>query len=82
MDGILLAFGPDIKKRSTVEASSILDIAPTILNYLGLQVPSYMEGKVLELFDRTRPPSHKSKLTGLDGELLNLVKKLEKESKI
>jgi len=51
-DGFLLAIGDGIKAGGTVEAATVLDIAPTILYLVGLPVGRDMEGRVLtEILD-------------------------------
>ena len=51
-DGVFLARGPGIRRGVTVEPLSILDVAPTVLYALGLQVPEDLEGRVPgEVFD-------------------------------
>jgi len=47
MDGIFMAYGPDIKKQYTINNANIFDITPTLLHLLNLPVPSDMDGKVL-----------------------------------
>jgi tetratricopeptide (TPR) repeat protein len=47
-EGILLAAGPQIRHSATIDGASVLDIAPTLLHYLGLPVAKDMDGKVLE----------------------------------
>jgi len=46
LNGILLAAGPAIEANSTPEAE-IVDIAPTVLHLAGLDVPSDLDGRVL-----------------------------------
>lgn len=53
-NGIFLASGPEIAARGRIDDVSILDIAPTILAGLGLDVPVDMDGQVLPIFD-TQP---------------------------
>lgn len=48
-NGIFLAHGPDMA-NATLDAISILDVAPTLLHLDGLPVPDDMEGKVLDIF--------------------------------
>ena len=45
MDGIIMAYGPDIKKSFI--HGNIQDLAPTILHMLDEKIPGYMDGKVL-----------------------------------
>ncbi len=46
-DGLVIVAGPGINP-GRVEGSRLLDLAPTILHYLGLPVPEDMDGRVLE----------------------------------
>ena len=45
--GIFIAYGPHIKRGTTVANVSIYDIAPTILYLQGHSIPEDMDGKVL-----------------------------------
>jgi predicted AlkP superfamily phosphohydrolase/phosphomutase len=47
MEGVVCLAGPGVKAGNTLEEPSILDLAPTVLRYLGLPIPSHMDGKVL-----------------------------------
>jgi hypothetical protein len=42
-----LAVGPGIAPGATLEGAHILDLAPTLLAHLGIEVPAYMTGRVL-----------------------------------
>lgn len=46
MIGVFGLKGPDIKQTRLVNAS-LIDLAPTILHYMGLVVPAHMDGQVL-----------------------------------
>jgi predicted AlkP superfamily phosphohydrolase/phosphomutase len=46
--GILFIKGPGTKTAVPVEDARIIDVAPTVMHLLGLPVPSFMEGQVLE----------------------------------
>lgn len=48
LEGIFMAYGPDIKKGATIENAKIYDIAPTLLHIFGLPIPKDMDGKVLK----------------------------------
>jgi predicted AlkP superfamily phosphohydrolase/phosphomutase len=47
MVGVLAMRGPGIRPGLTLDEASILDLAPTILHYMGLDVPDNMDGEVL-----------------------------------
>jgi predicted AlkP superfamily phosphohydrolase/phosphomutase len=47
-DGIFLAHGPAVKPGTIVERARIIDLAPTLLHLMGVQVPGDMDGRVLE----------------------------------
>lgn len=48
MVGVVSLTGPGVRQGATLNEASILDLAPTILHYMGLSVPDYMDGTVLE----------------------------------
>jgi len=48
MHGILLGRGPELRRGTLVEGARIIDFAPTILHSFGVEVPSDMDGRVLE----------------------------------
>jgi predicted AlkP superfamily phosphohydrolase/phosphomutase len=47
MVGVVGLRGPGIRAGFKLEGASLLDLAPTILHYMGLPVPNYMDGRVL-----------------------------------
>lgn len=50
--GIFIAAGPHIRRGGEVAGASVLDVTPTLLQYLGLPVAKDMDGKVLDsVFD-------------------------------
>lgn len=51
-DGIIIASGPDVHAGARVDPLRIVDVAPTVLYSLGLDVPREFEGRVgADLFD-------------------------------
>jgi predicted AlkP superfamily phosphohydrolase/phosphomutase len=48
MNGVVAMHGPGVRPGSSLGAASIVDVTPTILNALGLPVPTYMDGRVLQ----------------------------------
>ncbi len=47
MIGVMGLKGPGVKVGLELEEASLMDLAPTILHYMGLPVPDHMDGKVL-----------------------------------
>lgn len=45
---VFMAIGPDISNEKQIDPVSNLDIAPTIYELLGLEIPSYVEGKKIK----------------------------------
>ena len=91
LNGIFLAYGPEIKKGQKVDAK-IYDIAPTILHIFGLPIPNDMDGRVLmEIFEedsefikrepRYAEPSYYEKKQE-DEKLKKAIKNLKLKGKI
>ena len=60
MEGVIGLRGPGVRPGVKLEGASLLDPAPTILHYLGLPVPEYMDGHVLtdaftDVFNEANP---------------------------
>jgi predicted AlkP superfamily phosphohydrolase/phosphomutase len=47
MNGVLLAYGPHVRRGARIEGATMVDIAPTVLYDLGLPLPTNMDGRVL-----------------------------------
>jgi len=47
-DGILIARGPGIRKGGWVDRVTLMDVTPTALFAMGLEIPEDLEGRVLE----------------------------------
>ena len=45
--GIFMMAGPEVKKAGRQEGLRIVDVAPTVLNLMGIEVPGDMEGRVI-----------------------------------
>jgi len=53
--GVLMLYGSGIRRDAQISECTNLDIAPTLLNVLGLPVPQEMRGRVLrEAFDESQ----------------------------
>ena len=53
--GVLLLYGPGIRRGHRLESSHVFDVFPTVLALLGLPVPEDVEGRVLEGAFETPP---------------------------
>lgn len=59
-EGILVAYGADIKTGIRVKGATICDVAPTALHLAGLHVPTDMDGRVLrEIFSAGSEPARR-----------------------
>ena len=47
MNGVLIAWGPDVRPGSALDDPALIDVAPTVLHMLGQPVPKEMDGRVL-----------------------------------
>ncbi|MCW3989991.1 MAG: alkaline phosphatase family protein [Candidatus Bathyarchaeota archaeon] len=47
MDGIFIASGPDVVEGEKLEGANILDVMPTILRLLDVEIPGDLDGRVL-----------------------------------
>ncbi|MEF8883623.1 MAG: alkaline phosphatase family protein [Haloarculaceae archaeon] len=81
--GIFVANGPNIRERGEIDEIDIRDIAPTILASHGLDVPTDMDGEVLDVFTErpdvgTRDPIAHDDTGGRgnDGEVAERLKQL------
>jgi len=68
-NGVLFMRGKAIKKGQRIDGASIIDLAPTILYLMGAEVPTDMDGKVLEQAIRPsdlkqNPPRYKEPPSG------------------
>jgi predicted AlkP superfamily phosphohydrolase/phosphomutase len=45
--GIFMMAGPEVRKAGHQEGMRIVDVAPTVLNLMGIEVPGDMEGRVI-----------------------------------
>jgi len=48
MDGIFMAYGPNMAEGKPIKEATVIDITPTVLHVFGLPIPKDMDGKVLE----------------------------------
>ena len=78
-NGIFIATGPDIK-RCTIDEVSVCDIAPSILYLFKQQIPSIMDGRVLEEifaseYTQKNPPEFDTKIEGegIGGQAKNAL---------
>jgi len=84
MNGIFLAYGENIRRGIIVEKAHITDLAPTILNIMGVEVPVHMDGRVLqEIFrDDFQSVSTQSQNQWQSNPTDNIQELTEKEKEI
>ncbi len=59
MEGFIIAHDPEVFKGGIPISANITDIAPTVLNLLGLPIPNDMDGRVLtELLNHPEATTH------------------------
>jgi predicted AlkP superfamily phosphohydrolase/phosphomutase len=56
LDGILIASGPPFLSGATLQNADLLDVAPTVLDLLGIPAPPDMDGRVLTELLKPAPP--------------------------
>lgn len=65
MEGVFIAYGPNIKTGEEINGVQIIDIAPTVLHLLGLPVPGDMDGRVvMEIFREGSDPRRRKPMVG------------------
>jgi predicted AlkP superfamily phosphohydrolase/phosphomutase len=87
MEGILIAFGPDMNQSEGLKKFKIYDIAPTILHMFDIPIPKDLDGKVLkEIFKADSEFAQKEIVYGNYNEEKNMIKErikiLKKSGKI
>jgi predicted AlkP superfamily phosphohydrolase/phosphomutase len=73
MEGILLASGPTVRGSRPVPEPNIIDLAPSILAYLGLGVPAELEGRVIPELVGDRPAAHNPPGAAVVSELVKVT---------
>ena len=56
-DGLLIATGPGIASQGPIAGMQLMDVTPTVLRLFGLDVPSDLQGRVLEALARASAPT-------------------------
>ena len=63
-NAFMVSVGLDISQGTVCESTSILDIAPTILDQFGIKAPDYMDGRVLSQLRSSRQGQTRTIETG------------------
>ena len=86
LQGIFLAYGPDIKKGVEIQGAKIYDLASTILHILGIPIPKDMDGRVLKKVfkENSEPAKREIKYQEVDEKEIvkEKLKKLKELGKI
>jgi len=70
MEGVVIVKGPGIRRGESLDAVSILDVAPVLLYTLGLDIPENMEGHVPSgMFDSSYLKRHPIRVSGLSDSV-------------
>ena len=78
--GVFIASGPGIKKKEKIFGASLLDITPTILNFLDLPVGKDMDGRVLkDIFEQPKPIEYIESWDKVDGDFGEHKEKIESD---
>jgi predicted AlkP superfamily phosphohydrolase/phosphomutase len=77
IEGIFLAFGPNIKKGVHVEDVRIYDIAPTILHVFNLPIPIDMDGRVLTEIFEERSEFRKREIKFVEREKVRIAERIK-----
>ncbi len=80
MDGIMFMTGRGVRKISAplTKRINLVDLAPTILHYLGSSVPSDMDGSVLEELFEPSETSRPVQYAQVDSEFQRIKQSLDK----
>jgi predicted AlkP superfamily phosphohydrolase/phosphomutase len=70
--GTLMAAGPDISKKAPTRCK-VIDIMPTLMHGLGCDIPSTIDGKVLDIFKKDSLPG-KTEVSYFDVEETEKIK--------
>ena len=69
MEGVVFVKGPGIKKNNVIKDANIIDMAPTILYVMGLDIPSDMDGQIVkDIFEEDYLSSHSASFHETDSE--------------
>ncbi|WXG40375.1 MAG: alkaline phosphatase family protein [Candidatus Freyarchaeum deiterrae] len=87
LQGVFIAYGPDIKEGYRIENAKIYDLAPTVLHMFQVPIPRDMDGRVLtEIFQESSELSKKEIISqDMETEKILLrgkIKKLKELKKI
>lgn len=82
MNGIFMAYGPDIKRGVQIEGAAIVDIAPTVLHLMGLPVPDDMDGRSLTEIMKDGVATLQTSIAQSDDENLDNLEYSEEEAEL
>jgi len=68
-DGIIVAYGPSIRKGTAIQNAGLVDVMPTALSLLGLPLPDHLDGKTLGIFDAIDSPREIGELVEEKGSI-------------
>ena len=74
-EGIFMGYGSDIRKCEITDKVRVWEVAPTILHMMGLPIPSYVDGTVLNIFRPGSEPAVRATVHEY-SEKLRLTRKI------
>jgi len=79
-DGILLAYGPEIRKGQDLDIARIEDVFPTILHLMRCTIPEHVNGEIfMDIFEENSEPANRKpryqKFKQVSREALGLERK-------
>ena len=80
LNGIFLAYGPDVKENFEIKNLKMFDIAPTILYMFNMSIPRDMDGKVIKSIFKENSELAKRSII-FEGKEERRIKKLIKKIK-
>ncbi|MBU0532696.1 alkaline phosphatase family protein [Patescibacteria group bacterium] len=71
--GIFISYGPDLLKKDKLADLSVFDITPTVISYFDYAIPSYMDGKKIDIFESSNTKNTKNAI--IKASIKRLIKK-------
>jgi predicted AlkP superfamily phosphohydrolase/phosphomutase len=77
-EGIFMSYGPDVRKHQINGEVRVWDIAPTILHVMGVPIPTYFDGHVIDIFKPSSDLAGRETIRELSNETDRIRSKLRR----